>query len=68
MALPRTPEELKRDVARFSRHTDTAQRRHDFGKHLDLLADLDDEGASASNNASSNPDPGISLSDDDLMD
>jgi len=42
ISLPRTAEQLEHDIARFSRHTDTAERRHEFGEYKDILADLDD--------------------------
>lgn len=67
VSLPKTADELERDVIRFSRHTDTAQRRHDFGEHLDLLADLDDGGSQPGVPANASP-PASSISDDDLMD
>ncbi|AHD03156.1 hypothetical protein METH_14830 [Leisingera methylohalidivorans DSM 14336] len=68
--LPKTPEELKRDIARFSRHTDTAQRRHAFAEHLDLLADLDDGGGAQPEIADPgpNPNPEVPFSDGDMMD
>ena len=43
LSLPKTPAELQKDVERFMRHADTAERRHRAGAHRDLLADLDDE-------------------------
>lgn len=68
ISLPRTADELERDVIRFSRHTDTAQRRHDFGEHLDLLADLDDGAGSQPDVPANALPPASSISDDDLMD
>jgi putative transposase len=41
ISLPKTPAELKKDVERFMRHADTAERRHRAGPHRDLLEDLD---------------------------
>ncbi|ASP20387.1 integrase core domain protein [Antarctobacter heliothermus] len=43
LSLPKTPAELEKDVERFMRHADTAERRHSAGPHRDLLADLVDE-------------------------
>lgn len=43
LSLPRTAEDLERDIARFSRHTDTAERRHAFGEYRDIFADLDEQ-------------------------
>ncbi|MFG6621081.1 DDE-type integrase/transposase/recombinase [Sulfitobacter sp. 1A05707] len=42
ISLPKTPAELRKDVERFMRHADTAERRHKAGPHRELLADLDD--------------------------
>lgn len=42
ISLPKTAEDLERDVARFSRHADTAEGRHKFGEYRDLLDDLDE--------------------------
>jgi len=47
ISLPRTADDLDRDVARFSRFTDTAERRHAAGPYRDLFDDLD-EGTDAS--------------------
>jgi len=41
ISLPKTPAELRKDVERFMRHADTAERRHKAGPHYKLLADLD---------------------------
>jgi hypothetical protein len=42
ISLPKTPAELAKDVDRFMRHADTAERRHQAGAYRGLLADLDD--------------------------
>lgn len=41
ISLPKTPAELTKDVERFARHADTAERRHAAGEYRKLLADLD---------------------------
>lgn len=52
ISLPKTPAELAKDVERFMRHADTAERRHKAGPHRDLLADLDNGiGAGAGSHA-----------------
>lgn len=69
ISLPRTPEDLERDVARFSRHTDTAERRHEFGQYRDILADLDGSDDTFPLHEATSPEPQIApaVSDDDLM-
>lgn len=42
VATPKTPAELQKDVERFTRHADTAERRHKAGPFRGLLDDLDD--------------------------
>lgn len=42
ISLPTTPPELVKDVERFMRHADTAERRHAAGPYRALLDDLDD--------------------------
>lgn len=42
ISLPKTPAELRKDVERFIRHADTAERRHKAGPYRGLLDDLDD--------------------------
>lgn len=42
ISLPKTPAELSKDVERFMRHADTAERRHAAGPYRELLAGLDD--------------------------
>lgn len=42
VSLPRTPAELRKDVERFVRHADTAERRHKAGPYRSLLDDVDD--------------------------
>lgn len=46
VSLPRTGEELDYETERFTRHVDTAERRHQAGAYRDLMGDLD--GISAS--------------------
>nr|WP_321507693.1 hypothetical protein [uncultured Celeribacter sp.] len=41
-SLPKTHAELQKDVDRFMRHADTAERRHAAGPYRDLLDDIDD--------------------------
>lgn len=41
ISLPKTPAELQKDVERFMRHADTAERRHRAGPPRELLADND---------------------------
>ncbi len=41
ISLPKTRADLDRDIARFTRHADTAERRHNAGEYRDLLGDLD---------------------------
>ncbi|TDL84620.1 DDE-type integrase/transposase/recombinase [Meridianimarinicoccus aquatilis] len=43
ISLPKTPAELTKDVQRFMRHADTAERRHAAGSYSELLADIDTE-------------------------
>lgn len=52
ISLPRTSEELDYETERFTRHVDTAERRHQAGAYRDLMGDLD--GISASETSSSN--------------
>lgn len=42
IAAPKTPAELQKDVERFMRHPDTAERRHKAGPHRPLLDDLNE--------------------------
>ena len=42
ISLPKTPAELRKDVERFVRHADTAERRHKAGPYRGLLDDVDD--------------------------
>ncbi|MCK8463070.1 hypothetical protein MUY35_04310 [Aliiroseovarius sp. S1339] len=42
ISLPKTPAELRKDVQRFVRHADTAERRHKAGPYRGLLDDVDD--------------------------
>jgi len=42
ISFSKTPAELKKDVQRFTRHADTAERRHKAGPYRSLLDDLDD--------------------------
>jgi hypothetical protein len=42
VSLPKSAADLEYDVKRFSRFTDTAERRHEFGEYRDVLSDLDD--------------------------
>jgi len=42
ISLPKTPAELRKDVERFVRHADTAERRHKAGPYRGLLDDADD--------------------------
>ncbi|MFE3837569.1 hypothetical protein [Pseudogemmobacter sonorensis] len=69
ISLPRTEEELERDVVRFSRHTDTAERRRSFGEYRDILADVDaaDEALALSQPNPAQPKTAPTVSDDDLM-
>lgn len=43
ISLPRTPEELAKNVERLMRHADTAERRHAAGPHRPLLGGLGEE-------------------------
>lgn len=43
VSLPKSAADLEYDVKRFSRFTDTAERRHEFGEYRELLSDLDDD-------------------------
>lgn len=68
IAMPRSAEDLERDIARFSRHTDTAERRHKFGEYRGILADLDETAGEATplhGDTTSGVDAPIS--DEDLM-
>jgi hypothetical protein len=42
ISLPKTPPELAKDVERFMRHANTAERRHAAGPYRGLLEDIDD--------------------------
>ena len=42
ISLPKTPAELRKDVERFVRHADTAERRRKAGPYRALLDDADD--------------------------
>lgn len=69
ISMPRTPEDLERDVERFSRYADTAERRRAFGEYRDILADVDEEDGAASQLEPTTPEPKTAhtVSDDDLM-
>lgn len=43
ISLPKTAAELQKDVERFMRHADTAERRHKAGPPRELLADLEND-------------------------
>ena len=42
ISLPKSNSDLEHDVQRFSRFTDTAERRNKFGEYEDVFGDLDD--------------------------
>ncbi|SFH11104.1 Integrase core domain-containing protein [Sulfitobacter dubius] len=74
LSLPKTPAELQKDVDRFMRHADTAERRHKAGPYRDLLGDLDNETGDqpsqyTSENAADHEDTGSNHNDfdDDSM-
>lgn len=74
ISLPKHAGDLDRDVERFSRFADTAERRRAAGEFRDLLDDLDEElkfddsqPEPASKTAPDQFDPSVDISDEDSM-
>jgi len=74
ISLPKTAEDLEVDIARFSRHTDTAERRHMLGEYRDIFDDLGENTATnldmpvtAVPNKSDEFSENVEISDEDSM-
>lgn len=74
ISLPKTAADMNRDVERFTRFADTAERRHAAGEYRDLLDDLNgdpeidlDRSEISTTNASDEFDIGVDISDEDSM-
>lgn len=74
ISLPKDAADLDRDVERFSRFADTAERRRAAGEYRDLLDDLDEDLEVGDSQPEPTPktapdqfDPSVDISDEDSM-
>jgi len=74
ISLPKTCADLDRDVERFARFADTAERRHAAGEYRELLGDLNgdpefdpDQSETTTTTAPDDLNIGVGISDEDSM-